>query len=103
MGFLRFPAIPLYGSDYRANGQSVLAGKLKVPGIVGRHSHYRSRAVSGQHVVGHVDGHLFVVEPIARAGSNEHAGLFPLGGKAVDFRRGPGLLDVRLYFRALAL
>ena len=103
IGRRRGAAVPLDGRNHRADGQAVFAGEVKIPRIVGRHAHYGAGSVGGQHIVGDVDGHAFVVQAVAGVGAGEYARLFLVGGQAVDFRGGAGPLNVGVHFLAAAI
>ena len=101
IGRRRFAAVPFNGGDDGADGQAVLASKGKVPVIVGRHAHNRAGAVGGQHIVGGENGNALAVQAVDGVGTQGNAGLFLVGGQALDFRSAAGLADIFLDRRPL--
>ena len=71
------------GDDHLAHRQLVLAGKNKIPLVVGGHAHHRSRAVLGQHVVGDPEGDQLAVGGIAHLCTDGHAALRFVVGRAL--------------------
>ena len=64
--------IAALGNDHLPHWQFVLAGKDKVPLVVGRYAHDRPRAVVGQHVVGDPDRHQLPAGGVANLGTKGH-------------------------------
>ena len=97
-----FAAVPGYGRDHGANGQPVLTSEVIVAVVVSGNAHHRAGAVGGQHVVGHVNRYFFIVQAVASVGADEHAGLVAVGGKPINFRGGPGLVNIGFNLRPAA-
>ena len=82
-----------FGQDDGDNGQVVLAGELEVALVATGNRHDGTRAVIGDDVVGHPDGHLLAVDGVHRVTAGEHAVLLVVALGALDGADLLGCLD----------
>ena len=89
---VRHDRVQIFGLDDHDDRQVIFAGEFKVALVVRGHGHDRAGAIAHQDVVGDPDRDSLAVDGVDGIAAGEDAGLFAVGGLALDIAHQCGFL-----------